>query len=376
MCVEKEAPKIAILMNTAGSWSRSVVNGILSYAQEAGPWNIWIRPNSPRSFEQLPPEWNGDGVIARVHDESLARELEKKAIPTVNVDDTPVPNFSAPSVLTDDTVGGQMAADFFIERGFRNIAVMGNVKRTVCEKYANTFLAALTRYDIKGPIFDTDADDKTLKKWLTELPKPIGLLAIGANGAAKAVTLCQKAGISVPHDVAILSTLDDPIMCHSCFPPVSGMIAPTEEIGYNAALLLDQMLKDEDVPHTKTHLPPLGITERLSTDTMAVEDPRLIKVMEYLKQHAYEPITMTDILKIVPMSRRSLERKFSEVFKSTPIEEIRRLRMNKAKSLLAETDLPMQEIAEACGYASYNYLSHAFKIATGMAPTTYRRQFQ
>ncbi|QBG47012.1 AraC family transcriptional regulator [Verrucomicrobia bacterium S94] len=68
------------------------------------------------------------------------------------------------------------------------------------------------------------------------------------------------------------------------------------------------------------------------------------------------------------MARSSLEHKFKKVFGRTPAEEIRRLRINKARKLLSETDMSMQEIAEACGYSSYNYLSLSFKQITGMPP--------
>ncbi len=53
-------------MNAELDWGRDIINGILNYAQEAGPWNIWIRRNSPRVFDHLPEDWRGDGVIARV----------------------------------------------------------------------------------------------------------------------------------------------------------------------------------------------------------------------------------------------------------------------------------------------------------------------
>ena len=372
--------KVAILMNAELDWGRDIISGILNYAQEIEPWDIWIRRDSPRVFEHLPKGWDGDGVIGRFSSESLVKELKKSKIPFVNVDDSPVENLKAPSFFTDDEAGTRMAAEFFVDKGFRTIALAGSKQSMMPRGYGAAFEKALADYDLTCNFYEmagvANTDLKELGAWLKNLPKPVGLLSCGVSGAAKIVTLCNELGISVPHDVSVLASRDDKIACHSCFPPLSGIIAPTEQIGYQAASRLHKMMKGIEVDVKPTFIPPPGIVERLSTDTLAVEDPRLIKAMQFIKEHAFESITMNDILKVVPMSRRSLERRFSEVFKRTPNDEVRRLRMNKAKELLAETDLPMADIAEACGYSSYNYLSHAFRNATGKSPSAYRKQFQ
>jgi len=136
------------------------------------------------------------------------------------------------------------------------------------------------------------------------------------------------------------------------------------------------MIRGEAVPHKTTYIPPSDVVERMSTNSLAINDPQLTKIAHYLRDHALKPITVQDVLKAVPMGRRSLERRFKEAFGRTPLEEIRRIRMAKARSLLSETDLPMQQIAEHCGYANYNYLSYIFKQTTGKTPREYRKQSQ
>tara|TARA_B100001971_G_scaffold60249_1_gene55316 strand:- start:4130 stop:4399 length:270 start_codon:yes stop_codon:yes gene_type:complete len=82
---------------------------------------------------------------------------------------------------------------------------------------------------------------------------------------------------------------------------------------------------------------------------------------------------MDEILAHVPMSRRLLEQKFKQHLGRSPMAEVTRLRISKARRLLADTDMSMQEIAEACGYSTYNYMSYLFKRETGMPPTEYRQ---
>ena len=380
MKIPSKIPQVAILVSTRNNWGREIVKGILAYANEVGPWHIWIKPGAPDTLEGFPKGWRGDGAIARVASSDLADALNKTGLPVVNVADSPVEGFSAPCVRTDDRISTRMAAEHFIDRGFRNLAFVGPRHMPNPVWYAKAFQEALSEHDLPCRVFPTKKHeldmDAPLTSWLVSLPKPVGILTWGHDHGRVVVDCCMEAGISVPHDIAILCGSYDDLLSHACFPALSGILNPTIQIGYKAAARLHAMLLGEKVPHDTLYLPPLGITERLSTDTLAVEDPKLAKVVGFLREHAFESITMKDVLHAVPMARRSLERHFQQVFGRSPLDEIRRLRINKARKLLAETDLPMQDIAEACGFATYNYLTHVFKQTTNVTPRDYRKQFR
>lgn len=373
-------PQIAILVSTSRGWGRRLVKGILAYANEVGPWQVWVKPDAPDSFNELPHGWQGDGVIARVVSPNLATQLMASQLPVVNVADDPIAGFSAPQVQTDDNISTRMAVDHFIDRGFRNIAYIGSLDRPNAAKFAKKFERTLAELGLNCSVFPhqpSDSDpETTLTQWLLSLPKPIGILTGGNNYGIDVINSCMEAGIPVPHDVAVLSGGYDELLNHSCYPALSGIITPTEQIGYKSAELLHQMMLGKSVQQTPIYLPPPGITEHLSTNTLAVNDPKLIQVVEYLRQHAFESIAMDDLAKSIPMARRSLERRFKQAFNRSPLDEIRRLRVDRARKLLIETDMPMQLIAEACGYATYNYLTHVFKQNTGINPSQYRNQFR
>jgi LacI family transcriptional regulator len=373
-------PQVAILVSTTLDWGRRIVQGILSYANEVGPWHIWVQPNLPNGPDEIPKGWRGDGIIGRVISPSLAAEINKSKLPVVNVADTPLDGFHAPCVRTDDRIATRMAAEHFIQRGFRNIAYVGSRQTPNPIWYGEAFHAALADHGISCEDFFTEANapdlTKRLTEWLQALPKPVGILTWGHGNGRTVVDCCMEAGISIPHDISVLSGSYDDLLSHACFPALSGILAPTEQIGYKAAQLLHDQMLGKKVSNETIYLPPLGIRERLSTDTLAVEDPKLIQVVRYLQAHAFEPITMKDVLHAVPMARRSLERRFLQVFGRSPVDEIRRLRIDKARQLLAETDLPMQQIAEACGFATYNYLTHVFKKTTGTTPSDYRKKLR
>lgn len=375
-----EIPQIAILVSTSNSWGRRIVKGILAYANEVGPWHIWVQSGTNNQLKALPKGWRGDGIIARIDNKELAVQIQHLNLPVVNVADVEIEGFSAPCIRTDDETSSQLAVQHFIDRGLRSLAFVGPTFKSNAHWYSKAFKRNALEHGISSELFPMDENDPNLSasltQWLQQLPHPVGVMAWGIGYGRQVVDCCMEAGISVPHDISVLSGGYDELLSHACFPSLSGVLAPTEQIGYQAARHLHEMIQGKQVPHTVTYLPPSGIMERMSTDTLAVSDPKLVKVVAYLKKHALEPITMTDILKAVPMARRSLERSFQQAFGRSPVDEIRRIRIDKVRKLLAETDMPMQEIAEACGYATYNYLTHVFKQTTGKTPRDYRKQFR
>lgn len=372
-------PRVAILIDPAFGWGRSIIDGILAYTNNIAPWHIHFSPSLQlRQLTHLPNDWKVDGIIATVDCPQLAQTLKRTGLPIVNVADISIKGFVVPNVRTDDRASTQLAAEHFIRRGFNHLAFVGSSANENAKHYGEAFANALIKRNISAHIYPVDTyspgDRTALIQWLKNLPKPVGILVWGAGNSQQVVDCCLEAGLSVPHDVSVLSGNYDPLMNRACFPPVSGIELPTRQIGYKAANLLHALLQKESVPAEITWIAPSSIKEELSTETLAVEDPRIVRAVQFIQDHAFHSISMKDIMKEVPMSQRALERQFFQLFGHTPIEEIKCLRINKARKLLAETDLPMQLIAEACGYATYNYLSIVFKKTTGTTPRDYRKE--
>jgi LacI family transcriptional regulator len=119
-------------------------------------------------------------------------------------------------------------------------------------------------------------------------------------------------------------------------------------------------------------LKPTHVVVRQSTDTLAIDDPDLATAIRFVREHATEPIGVEDILRKVPIARRSLERRFEQILGRTPAAEIRRVRLETAQRLLIDTDMPIPGVAESSGFGSPEYLSYAFKRALGQTPLKYR----
>ena len=79
-------------------------------------------------------------------------------------------------------------------------------------------------------------------------------------------------------------------------------------------------------------------------------------------------------MKAVPHSRTLLESRFKKLIGRTPHEEILRVRLNRVKQLLTDTDLSLEQIAERAGFPHVEYVSVAFRREVGMPPSQFRAE--
>lgn len=374
-------PKIVILVDTATGWGRRMVRGVLDYAVQSGPWNINIEPRGQDETFHVPRDREISGIIARVSSERMAAELKDLNIPVVNISGLAVEGADFPRVTTDWQAAARLAEAHFRDRALSNFAYVGPVQLPYVHRHEQAFTDVLSESGTSCPVFRTELtherrvlQEQALTQWLQELPKPVGIYTWAFQIGRDVINACRSSGIGVPHDVAVLGGDYDSLLSDASYPALSGIITPAREVGSCAAKILDAMMRGQTAPKEPVLFKPEEIESRLSTEILAIDDPQTRQAIAYLRAHACEAILVDDILKAVPMSRRSLERRFVKSIGRTPAQEMRRLRIDHARRLLAETNLTMQEIAEACGYASYNYLGNVFKKETGISPGRYRTQ--
>lgn len=99
----------------------------------------------------------------------------------------------------------------------------------------------------------------------------------------------------------------------------------------------------------------------------------ILKIIYYINTHFCEQITLDELCTEFYLSRTSLCKKFRDVMRCSIIEYVSELRLNKAKSLLRDTGLTIDEISTSCGYSSPNYFGLIFKKEVGLSPLQYRK---
>jgi LacI family transcriptional regulator len=174
--------------------------------------------------------------------------------------------------------------------------------------------------------------------------------------------------------VAVLGVDNDELLCEMSYPPLSSIRLGAEQIGRTAVDLLEKLMQGKKIGAEPARIPPMELVTRQSTDTLAVEDPEVAAALRHIRLHATEGISVKQLMEEVTMNRRTLERRFNSIVGHTPLEEIRRVRLERAKVLL-QTDLPIYEVALQAGFATPEYLATSFRQAEGTTPTAFRHRF-
>jgi len=372
-----------MLLDTSTDYSSHIIEGVAQYAKTHRPWNLLIQPRGEYERTLMPKYWSPDGVITRMMHRSLARDLQKRRIPVVNVSLSQVPKYEFPQVTVDEEVLGRWAAAHFLERGLRNFGYFSiwrqqNYIDTCGPTYASELAQHFPNCEIHVPRTKKMAPHSVLtsidlQRWLKRLPKPIGIFVVDAEDAHNLADACRGAHVHVPDQVAILVGEDDHLLCGISHPPLSAIDLGSERIGYEAAAVLDQMLSRRKAPSTPRFLPPQRIITRHSTDTLAMNDRELAEAIRHIRQHAFKPLRVNDILVALPVSRRSLELRFRQVLNISPAAEIRRVRIERAKELLVTTNLSIPEVATASGFEHVEVMNRLFRRVLNVTPTQYRR---
>lgn len=378
------APRIALLIDTATGFSSQLIQGIAHYTREHRHWELMIQARGARERWQMPRHWRPDGVIARVMHRAQARELKRLHVPVVNVSRSIVPRFRFPQVTIDERSMGAWAANHLLERGFRHFGYCG---LTTQAHYVDTcgpafsgklsqrgFGCHLFRPMSCGGAARAEPTHAELQRWLKMLPKPIGIFASIMEDAYALAEACWASRLRVPESIAILSGEDDPLLGSIANPPISCIDPDSQRVGYEAAATLGRLLGGSRPPRSPRLVAPSRVVVRRSTDTVAVEDADLAAAIRLIKERAATLIDVSDVLRSVPLSRRVLEQRFKKSLGRSPAAEIRRLRIERAKQLLGETDWKMPRVAAAAGFSYTEVMNQVFRRELNVTPTEYRRR--
>ena len=323
-----------------------------------------------------------DGALGclRSHEEDLSHI--RWPFPYVEMD-YGKPRMEIAMVGLDEHAIGRMAGEHFWQLGFRHFACFDHLDGDVGVLARNEgFQTFLSEQDCQAHLYkeeegflgDTD-NPGPMDRWLVELPKPVGLFAGMDAGASRTRMRCRHMGLDVPGQVAILGVDDDELICEESHPPLSSIALACDVIGYEAARILDDVMSGKPPPSKPILIPPKSVHVRQSTDVVAIDDPQVAHAVKFIRENACRNITLDNILDQTSISQSQLIRKFQQFLKRTPFQEVRRVRIERAKTLLTETDKTIEEIGITCGFNDGFHLSKEFKKATNLPPGAYRKQF-
>jgi transcriptional regulator GlxA family with amidase domain len=106
---------------------------------------------------------------------------------------------------------------------------------------------------------------------------------------------------------------------------------------------------------------------------LGVRHPKLLEVVRRMEESTEEPITRARLAASVGLSSRQLERLFRRYLDRTPTRYYLELRLARARLLLLQTELPVLEVALACGFVSASHFSKCYRDVYGCTPRDQRQ---
>ena len=269
--------RIGLVLGYGLAYYRDILRGIKRFAEQKPDWIFTpLAPDSQsvRSLDSL----QFDGLIAHVYSEELAMALVKLRRPIVNVSGV-LPEQPFPRVSVDHVLVGRMAAEHLLDRGFRHFGFVGYPDRDFSIGRERGFREQV---EIAGcsvaSFYESDMDEldptglwswnPELPPWLESLPKPTAVFTSHDIQGVKVSEACRLAGLSVPEAIGILGVDDDDLLCEMTRPSMSSVALPSERIGFEAAALLDRLLRRSKPPKRPLLLPPREVVARQSTDIL------------------------------------------------------------------------------------------------------------
>jgi len=352
--------------------------GCQKFANEAN-WETSIIPNSPKVLET----GSYDGIIARVGTSFQKMALCKK-IPLVNVWQNSPAN-EVTSVFSDSKKAGVIAAEHLLGRGLRRFGFLGFNRDRADLQQLHGFTETLkneghqsTIFKFNRSVIEGNADGWEqfifqLRKWVRELQPPVGIHATSDINCRYLIEICKSLELKIPHDLAIVGSGNEPLICNSPYPSLTSIDKNFEEVGYQAAKLLNEMMKSGKNSKEAKYCLPQGIVPRQSTDSYASDHPKVALALRYIAESANRRIKVNDVVNAVATNRRTLERNFREFTGRTISHEISRMRIERAKRLMMESDLSFKELSAELGYRNSDHFYKSFLRAEGQTPSSFRK---
>lgn len=374
--------RIALLVETNVHRGRGVLSGIYRYARPNKPWFVRACPPTHEALKAV-KAWQPQGIIIHMAGADLEAELEKFDVPVVCVSNA-VRGMSFPYVCFDDVAVGAMGAEHYLTKGFSNFAFFGSSTNRSSQQREEGFQKSLRSAGMScrcfyEPHFSPEQEQwgeamEELGRWLVGLPKPAALMGYTDSYALMASEACLQTGIKVPSEIAILGADNDELICNRAYPTLSSIDLDAQTAGYMAARLLERGMAGRKVPRRPVWIRPTRVVTRESSDVLAVSDPYVVQAEEYIRSHVSGKLTVNDVAKIVPISRRALEKRFQAALRRTPLQEIQRVRVLRAQELLLSTEMSVSAVAKAAGFRNTRHFWENFRRHTGLKPLQFRRQ--
>jgi len=380
----KPTRQVAVLIETSREYGRGLLRGVIAFNRKNPSWSIYFQQ---QDLGQPIPDWlktwEGDGILARVTNITMARQLIKTGLPLIDLRGA-TRELGLPTFGIDNQSVATTAFSHLASRGLRNFAFVGEPsgRHVYDDLRQQAFVDLVAASGSKCHVYsgrsrrstaDWGKRQDALANWLSKLPQPIGVMCCHDDRGHQVLDACRRAELQVPDQVAVIAVDNDEFLCQLAIPPLTSVDVDAERIGYEAARLLDAVMRGDATFNKSLMFDSIGVVERQSTDIVACDDKEVAKALRFIRDNACNQLTVLDVEQHVAISRTVLNRRFKQVVGRTPKQEIVRLQLERGKRLLSTSNGTVESIAHQSGFNEAWYFIKVFRDHVGVTPGAYRR---
>ena len=380
--------RIVVAFRLAGEPGRRKLDGFLRYISENRlDWQmqfVRIREDFNAEFVKSFSERGIDGVVYSLPDaKDGAEELARLDIPTIALD-----------IFDESILGGrrrnlvyiggsckdigQTAARHFLSQGlYRSYAFVPNLAgHTWSRLRGEAFIAEMNRNGFKTAVYRTRGkgyDLPKLRKWIEQLPRPVGIFAAFDDRAVQVLEACRDTGLDVPHEIAVIGVDNDETLCPHTTPPLTSVQPDHTRIGELAAEKLQEMFDGRRLARPEHIMVGVKRIEVRESTSPVTQSGRLVqRALAFITAHYAEPIRPQDVVRELKVSRRLADLRFSELQGESIGKAILHTRLEAVRRMLTATNDTVENIAAACGFRKVDRMRATFKARYGVSPSEFR----
>ena len=387
--------KILVAIPTNGSDGQLRFGGILRFASRQPSWDIrFIRSRTAFNDEEVKALMDDDGGVAGCILAAYTPAVEQllsAGVPCVatleNLHErlNRYPSFR--SVFIDNEEIGVAAAEHFKSLGsFSSYAFVPappsipwslerkSTFRTAADKRAAFFEFPEADFEMKNLSGENGITMRirAIEEFLRSLPKPAAVFGANDVLAMQILNACRVAKLKVPSEVAIIGCDNDELICQNTKPQLTSIQPNFIRVGFMAAKMLNDLIRGRDVPCTPVRIGGVEMIQRGSTSHLPPSVALVRRAMDYIKAHAIDGISTSDVVEHLRVSRSLLDLRFRQIRRQSVMDAVIDARLSAVRHQLASTKRTILSIGEACGFRNAEYLKRLFRRRFGVSMSEFR----
>lgn len=367
---------IAVPYNTG-----PLLAGVSRFLRVHRRWRIdWVEHWATHLDPETWRRWPGQGILIQAMTRQPLDVIRRVGRPAVSLSEAGWEDV-VPTVHLDNRAIGRIGVEHLIARGFRYLLFVGSRRPGFPDERWRGFQEAALEAGLSPSRACVPRSHRRaapmgaeVLRQVTAAPKPLGVMAETDVVALSVIRLCLDAGLEVPEQVGVLGVDNSQVLAELDSISLSSVEPDLDRVGFEAAQALHRLMGGRDAGPMPLRIAPRKVVARRSTDCLAGADPIVVEAMRFMRDHLHEPMNVKQLVRHLGVPRRTLDRMFQEGIGRSAAREWLLLRLERARELLQETNVPITEVARLSGFRDATYLTQCFRRKLGTSPTAYRRR--